>query len=166
MSTHYQGHFGPLLPSKVNPSLDCIILPEGLARALLAATRDRLRPDWTAFLGGYFEDNVWWPERKIVAYRELVVGPGKDQFACLTLAGMDDSREAQLRRWDDRYGLQIICCEACSLSFELLRQPQDLDRLVEELYAFCPYPVDGGWVQSLENWRHLIEEHRQIDLHW
>ncbi|MBS2038568.1 DUF4253 domain-containing protein [bacterium] len=166
MGTHYQGHVGPLLPSRVNPKLDCIILPDRQAWNLLAPTRKRLPPGWTAFLGAYFEDNYWWPERKIVAYRELVIAPGEDQFACLCLAGMESSCEARLREWDQRFGLEILCCEATSLSFQLLNRPGDPAKFVAELYSFCPDPVDSGWVQSLDNWLKMVTEHGLITLHW
>lgn len=166
VGTHNWTYFGPLLPSRLNPQLDCIILPEQLGREMLGPMRRLLSPDRTAFLGGYFEDNHWWPERKIVAYRELVVGPGTDQFACLSLAGMEPSREAPLRSMDERFGIDLIVCEAQSLSFDLRTLPEDLPAFVRELYEFCPDPVDLGWAQSLEIWQELIARHMSVFLHW
>ena len=157
---------GPLLPSKVNPTLDCIILPQQLGYEVLPTMRGLLAPDRTAFLGGYFEDNSWWPERKIVTYRELVIGPGRDQFACLGLAGMDPSREAPLRSFHQRFGIDIIHCESHSMSFELRSLPPDVPAFVRELYEFCPDPVDCGWAQSLDNWEEMIRKHPSISLHW
>lgn len=166
MRPHNWEYCGPLLPSKVNPELDCTILTQERGYEVLGEMRRLLAPNRTAFLGHYFEDNIWWPERKIVTYRELVVGPGRDQFACLTLAGLDPALEPTLRSFDERFGIDIIACEANFLSFDLIRLPPDLPAFVRELYELCPNPVDGGWAQSLEIWEEMIARSKSIGLHW
>ena len=166
MRPYNREYCGPLLPSKLNPQLDCLILPATQAHAALRQLRQQLQPGQIAFMGEYFEDNIWWPERIITPYRELVVGPGSDQFDCLGLAGMDAKLVPRLRDWDRRYGIEIMLCDGRGLSFELRQLPADLPTFVRELYDFCPDPVDAGWAQSLENWEEMIATDRCVHLHW
>lgn len=45
---------------------------------------------------------------------------------------------AQLTRWHERHGVEIVAADTETLVFRFLRLPEDLDALTQEIVEFCP----------------------------
>lgn len=156
--------YGLVAASQVNPDLPCSVTSHDKLEERLEEVRAALAPGEVAFIGAYSElprigaGRVYW-------YREIVVGPGEDQWAIPRLAGTREVTDA-LRDLDRRFGLDIRSAERGAVGFRLDRLPDDVPALVDELYELSPDPVDIGWMQSKESWAESISETRAVYLWW
>lgn len=161
---------GPVTLSTVNSELPCLVLEHAAAERELRRLRAGVMDGIVAFLGAYHEIDRWHPQRLIVPQRELILGPGSHPFDCLRLADTVNHAPAdlmtRLEDWHGRFGLEVTLADRSSLSFRLHRLPPDLRTFVEELYDFCPNPVDAGWVQTKEYWVEQISEYSEVYLYW
>ncbi len=163
-------NLGEVRPSKVNPNCPCLILPSERVIDDLRLLRSRLPPGLIAFIGDYSETNQFYPERVILAFHELVVGPDQHPLDALELVGTQNNTGVNLRQrlldWDARFGIELTEVKQSAIAFGLHRLPDDLPAFVAELYAVAPDPVDCGWAQSLEIWQEMIEAHHSVYLYW
>lgn len=163
-------NLGEVRPSKVNPNCPCLILPSERVIDDLRLLRSRLPPGLIAFIGDYSETNQFYPERVILAFHELVIGPGQHPLDALELVGTQNNTGVNLRQrlldWDARFGIELTEVKQRAIAFGLHRLPDDLPAFVAELYAVAPDPVDCGWAQSLEIWHEMIEAHHSVYLYW
>ena len=161
-------NLGPVVPSKLNPDCPCVVLPDDEAARQLRNLR--LPTGLVAFMGAYSEISVWYPERSITTFRELVVGPGEHRFDVVKLArtGVNSGVDLGewLHRWDARYGVDLVLADQSTVSFRLTRMPEDLSDFVKELYRVAPDSVDLGYVGSLENWVEMIQKDQSVGLLW
>lgn len=134
-------------PSRGDPRAAFVFVDSTKVDALVTEARRRLGPGWVAFAGG---DNTLERSNNPGAPRrtQLVVGPGANQYDILRIADTDAANyglltEAvirQLKRWDTRYGLEIVQATGSTFSARVRRPDGDLLRLATELIQLCPDP--------------------------
>jgi hypothetical protein len=158
-----------VVPSRVNPALPCVVTPYQVLTERLDEVRAALPAGQVAFIGAYSEK----PRigaGPVVWFREIVVGPGPDQFTIPVLAGTRTNTGCDLlpilRNFHERYGLDIRSAERDSVGFQLQRLPDDLPAFVDELYRISPDPVDIGWTQAPYIWVEQIAADRHVWLWW
>lgn len=163
------GRYGPVVPSRVNPSCPCVVTPLEHAEARLDEVRRALPPGLVAFQGAG-SDVRHWVTTRIDWFQEIAVGPGDDQWAILSLAATHCTTDhvllEVLRDFDRRLGIDVRMAQRDMLLFHLKRLPDDLTAFVEELYALAPDPVDIGFTQTKEFWEEQIAGHHKVGLWW
>ncbi|AEI45119.1 DUF4253 domain-containing protein [Paenibacillus mucilaginosus] len=143
-----------------------VMTASAAARSWVYGLQECLGPGLVAYAGA--ESSLG---RSSVWHREVVVGPGRDQFAIVEHAGTDacnygmamEDILAKLKSFDERYGIRIREASWDSVGFDLVRRPDDIPAFCAELYEFCPDVVDQG-VDSMEALEELVREDGYIVL--
>ncbi|MDQ8020729.1 MAG: tetratricopeptide repeat protein [Moraxellaceae bacterium] len=149
-------------------SASMVLVPEPQALALQRRLAQALPRGWRCFIGA----TRWLGEEKQDGHdgmAELVAIQAESQFDCLRMARTDavnhdlDTEDIirTLQDYDQRFGIRILAAETDSVSFTLLRLPEDLDAFAQELLDFCMDLEDVGLIKQM-----ITGQGNRVDLWW
>jgi hypothetical protein len=77
---------------------------------------------------------------------QVVFFGGSDVFEAIRVAEVDPANHglgsedvaAQLLRWHERHGVEIVAADSETVVLRFLRLPEDVSTLTAEIVAFCP----------------------------